>query len=74
MSDIPIIDLGNLDRARLLGDGKMIVIDRQDSHYLVLVDYIGDKTTVFLNPESNVKLAWILRLLKKSLVGIKGWH
>lgn len=74
MVDTPIIDLGSLDKARLLGDQKLIVIDRQDYHYLVLVNYRADKTTVFLNPDSNVKLAWILRLLKKALVGKKGWH
>ena len=73
MQDTPIIDLGNLDKSRLLGDQKLIVTDKEDSHYLVLVDYAANKTTVFLNPDSNVKLAWILRLLKRSIVK-KGWH
>ena len=72
--DCPIVNLGSLDKARLLGDQKMIIVDKQDSHYVLLVNHKQNKVTVFLNPESNIKLGWIIRLIKNSICGKKGLH
>lgn len=74
MNDIPIVGLHCLEKKRLLGSQRLIIIDKIDLEYCILVDHENNNIHIYLNEESNIRVAWILRLLKQHVAGKKGSH
>ena len=74
LSDIPVIDLHCLEKSRLLGSQRLIVIDKVDLKYCLLLDHENNLVTIYLNEESNIRTGWIIRLLKDNVAGKKGSH
>ena len=74
MNDIPIVGLHCLEKERLLGSQRLIILDKMDFEFCILVDHENNKVHIYLNEESNIRVAWILRLLKQHVTGKKGSH
>ena len=71
---IPIIGLQHLDKLRLLGSRGLIVLDKIESEYMVMIDYVNNTVYSMIYPDSNIRVAWILKLIKENIVGKPGKH
>lgn len=71
---IPIVGLQHLDKLRLLGSRGLIVLDKIESEYFVMIDYVNNTVYSMIYPDSNIRVAWILKLIKENIVGKPGMH
>ena len=71
---IPIIGLQHLDKLRLLGSRGLIVLDKIASEYMVMIDNVNNTVYSMIYPDSNIRVAWILKLIKENIVGKPGMH